>query len=87
VLDICRYHHERYDGSGYPDGITGRRIPYAGRLAAICDVYEALTTIRPYKRAFSQAEAINMMMNSPGHFDSKLLSAFVSRMVISGTLH
>jgi len=87
VLDICRYHHERYDGSGYPDRIAGRRIPYAGRLAAICDVYEALTTIRPYKRAFSQAEAINMMMNSPGHFDSKLLSAFVSRMVISGTLH
>lgn len=86
VLDICRYHHEKYDGSGYPGSLAGKRIPYAGRLAAICDVYEALTTIRPYKRAFSQAEAVNLMMNSPGHFDSGLLSAFMSRMVISGTL-
>ncbi|MBW6424919.1 HD domain-containing protein [Rhizobium sp. XQZ8] len=87
VLDICRYHHERYDGGGYPGGLSGRKIPYVARLAAICDVYEALTTIRPYKRAFTQTEAINMMMNSPGHFDAKLLSAFVSRMVISGTIH
>jgi len=87
VLDICRFHHEHYDGGGYPDRLSGRQIPYVARVAAICDVYEALTTIRPYKRAFSQAEAINMMMNSPGHFDQKLLSAFVSKMVISGTLH
>jgi HD-GYP domain-containing protein (c-di-GMP phosphodiesterase class II) len=87
VLEICRYHHERFDGSGYPHRLTGEQIPYAGRIAAICDVYEALTTIRPYKRAFSQAEAINMMMSSPGHFDSGLLSAFISKMVISGTLH
>jgi putative nucleotidyltransferase with HDIG domain len=87
VLDICRYHHERYDGGGYPDRLSGKKIPYVARLAAICDVYEALTTIRPYKRAFTQAEAINMMINSPGHFDAKLLSAFVSKMVISGTIH
>ncbi|WP_168879218.1 HD-GYP domain-containing protein [Rhizobium sp. P28RR-XV] len=87
VLDICRYHHERYDGSGYPDRLYGKKIPYVARLAAICDVYEALTTIRPYKRAFTRAEAINMMMNSPGHFDVKLLSAFVSKIVISGTIH
>lgn len=87
VLDICRFHHERYDGGGYPDRLSGRKIPYVARVAAICDVYEVLTTIRPYKPAFSQPEAINMMMNSPGHFDQKLLSAFVSKMVISGTLH
>ncbi|WP_368518308.1 HD-GYP domain-containing protein [Rhizobium sp.] len=87
VLDICRFHHERYDGGGYPDRLSGRKIPYVARVAAICDVYEALTTIRPYKPAFSQAEAINTMMNSSGHFDQNLLSAFVSKMVISGTLH
>ncbi|WEZ85701.1 HD-GYP domain-containing protein (plasmid) [Rhizobium sp. 32-5/1] len=87
VLDICLYHHEKFDGSGYPRGIQGTEIPYVARLAAICDVYEALTTVRPYKRAWSQAEAINMMMNSPGHFDTNLLSAFVSKMVINGTLH
>ncbi|MFP3546648.1 HD-GYP domain-containing protein [Rhizobium sp. SIMBA_035] len=87
VLDICRYHHERYDGGGYPERLFGKKIPYVARLAAICDVYEALTTIRPYKRAFTQGEAINIMMNSPGHFDIKLLSSFVSKMVISGTIH
>ncbi|EJC84254.1 uncharacterized domain HDIG-containing protein [Rhizobium leguminosarum bv. trifolii WSM2297] len=86
VLDICRFHHEKYDGSGYPDGRLGKTIPYAARLASICDVYEALTTIRPYKRAFSQSEAIDIMMNSPGHFDSVLLSKFVSKMVIGGTI-
>lgn len=87
VLDICRYHHEKYDGSGYVGGLAGKQIPYVARLAAICDVYEALTTIRPYKRAFSQAEAINVMLSSSGHFDDNLLSAFLSKMVISGTLH
>ncbi|MBP2449777.1 putative nucleotidyltransferase with HDIG domain [Rhizobium leguminosarum] len=87
VLDICLYHHEKFDGSGYPRKIAGTKIPYVARLAAICDVYDALTTIRPYKRAWSQSEAVNMMMNSPGHFDTDLLSAFVSKMVIHGTLH
>jgi HD-GYP domain-containing protein (c-di-GMP phosphodiesterase class II) len=87
VLDICRYHHEKFDGSGYPHRLAGKQIPYVARLAAVCDVYEALTTVRPYKRAWSQAEAINMMMNSPGHFDDTLLKAFISRMVINGTLH
>jgi HD-GYP domain-containing protein (c-di-GMP phosphodiesterase class II) len=87
VLDICRYHHEKYDGSGYVGGLAGKQIPYVARLAAICDVYEALTTIRPYKRAFSQAEAINVMLSSSGHFDEHLLSAFISKMAINGTLH
>jgi HD-GYP domain-containing protein (c-di-GMP phosphodiesterase class II) len=87
VLDICRFHHEKVDGSGYPSGLSGRDIPYVARLAAICDVYDALTTIRPYKRAWSQAEAVNVMMTSPGHFDDELLAAFVSKMVISGALH
>jgi putative nucleotidyltransferase with HDIG domain len=87
VLDICRFHHERYDGGGYPHRLSGREIPYVARMAAVCDVYEALTTIRPYKRAYSQSEAVNMMLNSPGHFDPKLLSSFVSKMVIGGTLH
>lgn len=85
VLDICRYHHEKFNGSGYPYGLAGRQIPYVARLTAICDVYDALTTVRPYKRAWSQTEAIDMMMKSPGHFDDQLLVAFVSKMVINGT--
>ncbi|WP_332302774.1 HD-GYP domain-containing protein [Rhizobium sp. GR12] len=87
VLDICRHHHEKFDGSGYPSGLAGHDIPYVARLAAICDVYDALTTTRPYKRAWSQAQAIHVMMTSPGHFDEELLAKFVSKMVISGTLH
>ncbi|MFB2566906.1 HD-GYP domain-containing protein [Rhizobium sp. IMFF44] len=87
VLDICRFHHERYDGGGYPHRLSGKKIPYVARVAAICDVYEALTTIRPYKRAYSQSEAINLMMNSPGHFDQPLLSAFISKMIVSDALY
>ncbi len=87
VLDICLYHHERFDGSGYPRQLAGERIPLVARIAAICDVYEALTTVRPYKRAWTQSEAIDNMLKSKGHFDPDLLKAFVSKMVISGTIH
>ncbi|OMP72206.1 HD family phosphohydrolase [Agrobacterium tumefaciens] len=87
VLDICLYHHEKFDGSGYPRKLVGANIPFAARLAAICDVYDALTTIRPYKRAWTQADAIDTMLLSAGHFDPSLLKAFVSGMIINGTLH
>lgn len=87
VLDICLYHHEKFDGSGYPRGLAGTEIPSVARIAAICDVYDALTTVRPYKRAWSQAEAIDTMLRSAGHFDPGLLKAFISKMVLTGTLH
>lgn len=87
VLDICLFHHEKFDGTGYPRRLIGMQIPYFARIAAICDVYDALTTIRPYKKALSQGEAIDLMMTSEGHFDRELLSAFLSKMIISGTLH
>lgn len=86
ALHICRYHHERYDGSGYPLGLAGDTIPFEARLAAICDVYEALTTVRPYKHGWTQAEAVDMMLRSGGHFDPGLLSKFISKMVLSGVL-
>ncbi|MCF1449839.1 HD domain-containing protein [Agrobacterium vitis] len=87
VLDICLYHHEKFDGSGYPQKLAGEGIPLVARIAAICDVYEALTTVRPYKRAWTQSEAIDTMLKSIGHFDPDLLKAFVSTMVINGTIH
>ena len=87
VLDICLFHHEKFDGTGYPRRLIGMQIPYFARIAAICDVYDALTTIRPYKKALSQGEAIDLMITSEGHFDRELLSAFLSKMIISGTLH
>lgn len=86
ILDVCLHHHEKYDGTGYPDGLSGETISAAARLAAICDVYDALTTIRPYKRAWSQAEATNLMLNSKGHFDPTFLKLFMSRMIVSGRL-
>lgn len=83
VLDVCLHHHERYDGAGYPSGLKGERIPFAARLAAICDVYEAMTTIRPYKRAWSSAQTIELMLQAHGQFDPALLRRFVS-MILSG---
>ncbi|RBR00896.1 hypothetical protein FVER53590_30316 [Fusarium verticillioides] len=86
VLDICLHHHEKFDGSGYPFGLAGEKIPYVARLAAICDVYDALTTRRAYKGTWSQAQAVDSMMRSRGHFDPSLLRLFVSQMVLSGEL-
>lgn len=84
VLDICLYHHEHFGGGGYPVNLSGEAIPLAARIAAICDVYDAMTTVRPYKEAWSQADTIAMMYGSAGHFDPKLLELFVSRLVASG---
>lgn len=61
VLPIIRHHHEKLNGSGYPDGLKGEEIPMTARVLQIVDVYDALTTQRPYKRAFSRAEALEMM--------------------------
>ncbi len=86
VLDICLCHHEKFDGTGYPRRFVGAQIPYFARIAAICDVYDALTTIRPYKKALSQQEAVDLMMVSEGHFDRELLSGFLSKMIINGLI-
>jgi putative two-component system response regulator len=61
VLPIIRHHHEKFDGSGYPDGLRGESIPITARVLQIVDVYDALTTERPYKRAFSITEALQTM--------------------------
>ena len=88
VLDICLFHHEKFDGTGYPKRLAGSDIPVAARIAAICDVYDALTTVRPYTRARSQSEAIGIMLHSShGHFDPDLLKAFISKIIIAGVIH
>jgi putative two-component system response regulator len=61
VLPIIRHHHEKMDGSGYPDGLRGDAIPITARVLQIVDVFDALTTERPYKKAFSTAEALQTM--------------------------
>jgi putative two-component system response regulator len=71
------YHHERWDGSGYPYGKKGMDIPLHGRIMAIVDVYDALTSDRPYKKAFSEEEATSIIMGDAGkHFDPAIAKIF-----------
>lgn len=78
VLDICLHHHERYDGAGYPDGLAGEAIARGVRMASICDVYDAVTAVRPYKEAWAPAQALGRMAGWTGQFDPDLLGAFVA---------
>jgi putative two-component system response regulator len=75
---IAWTHHEKVDGSGYPRGLPGEKIPLHGRIAAIADVYDALTRERPYRQAMSAAEASSLMAEDRGkHFDSDVLDVFM----------
>jgi HD-GYP domain-containing protein (c-di-GMP phosphodiesterase class II) len=75
--DIIEFHHERFDGSGYQTGLRGEQIPLAARLFAIVDVFDALTSHRPYKEPFSLADAQRILLQESGtHFDPRLLEAF-----------
>lgn len=72
--DICRWHHERYDGSGYPDGLRGDEIPIAAQVVSVADVYDALTSERVYKTAYSHEKAMKMILNGEcGIFNPLLL--------------
>jgi putative two-component system response regulator len=74
---IALTHHEKWDGSGYPLGTKGKNIPIEGRIAAICDVFDALTSVRPYKKAWTINEAVAELENSSGtHFDPELVNIF-----------
>jgi len=70
-------HHERWDGKGYPRGLKGTDIPLQGRIMAIVDVYDALVSERPYKKAFSEEEAVKIIMQNAGtHFDPTIVNLF-----------
>ena len=74
ALEICRWHHERWDGHGYPDGLMGEEIPISAQIVAIADVYDALTSERCYKKAYDHTTAINMILNGEcGAFNPLLL--------------
>jgi putative two-component system response regulator len=74
---IALSHHERWDGTGYPQGLRGEEIPIAGRLVAVADVFDALTHERPYKRAWSVDEAVEEIRQLAGtHFDPQVVEAF-----------
>jgi HD-GYP domain-containing protein (c-di-GMP phosphodiesterase class II) len=77
VLDVCRHHHERVDGTGYPEGLTGERISLLARMGAVCDVYDAVTSDRPYKSGWDPAQALSQMATWKGHFDPTIFQSFV----------
>lgn len=82
VIDVCQHHHEKFDGSGYPHGLAGKDISLLARIAAVCDVYDAVSSTRPYKTAWSPAEAIRRMAEWRGHFDPQVFQAFVKTLGI-----
>ncbi|SDB39618.1 HDIG domain-containing protein [Pseudomonas sp. NFACC13-1] len=77
VLDVCLHHHEKVDGSGYPHKLCGTQISLFARMAAVCDVYDAVTSDRPYRDRWCPAESIRKMAGWTGHFDQKVFHAFV----------
>jgi len=75
---IALTHHEKWNGSGYPNGLVGEDIPIQGRLAAICDVFDALTSERPYKKAWTVEDAAALIREESGsHFDPELATKFL----------
>jgi putative two-component system response regulator len=77
AVDIARHHHERYNGSGYPDNLSGDRIPVSARIVALADVYDALRSDRPYRQAVSHQSAVRIITTcSEGLFDPRLVHAF-----------
>ncbi len=78
VLPIIRSHHERWDGSGYPDGLRGEEIPLLARILQVADIYDALTTARPYKPALSHHHALEIMLDEArrGWRDPELVPLF-----------
>lgn len=79
VLEIPRSHHERWDGSGYPDELAGEKIPLSARIFAFADVYDALTSERPYRPAWTHLDALNYIVNQSGtHFDPNLVPIFIA---------
>ena len=77
VLDVCLHHHEKMDGSGYPHRLAGEQISLYARMGAVCDVYDAITSNRPYKAGWDPAESIRKMAEWKGHFDPEVFQAFV----------
>lgn len=83
VLDVCLYHHEKVDGSGYPKGLKGDEISLFAKMGAVCDVYDAITSNRPYKSGWDPAESLRKMAEwASGHFDGKVFQAFVKSLGI-----
>ncbi|HUL92927.1 MAG TPA: HD-GYP domain-containing protein [Burkholderiales bacterium] len=76
-LDVCLHHHEKVDGSGYPHRLGGKDITLFAKMGAVCDVYDAITSNRPYKNGWDPGDSLRKMAEWSGHFDEKVFRAFV----------
>ena len=85
ALEVALHHHERFDGSGYPHGLVGEATGLFARMGAVCDVYDAITSNRPYKAGWDPAESIAQMASWKGHFDPAIFGAFVQSLGIYPT--
>jgi putative nucleotidyltransferase with HDIG domain len=88
ALDVCLHHHEKIDGSGYPHRLAGDQISRFARMGAVCDVYDAITSVRPYKKPWDPAGSLQRMSQWKGQFDEAIFQAFVKSVGIypTGTL-
>jgi HD-GYP domain-containing protein (c-di-GMP phosphodiesterase class II) len=77
ALEVCLHHHERPDGRGYPHGLAGDQVTLLARMGAVCDVYDAITSNRPYKSGWDPAESIAQMASWKGQFDEAVFKSFV----------
>ena len=81
IINIILYHHERYDGKGYPSGIHGEKIPVEARIVSVADCFDALTTNRPYRNAYSKEKGIEIILSMKGkNFDSGIVDLFISNL-------
>ena len=78
ICESILYHHENYDGSGYQENLRGEQIPIGARILRICDVYAALTSDRPYRKAFDKDTAVELMIDEVKNYDMKIFMAFLS---------
>jgi HD-GYP domain-containing protein (c-di-GMP phosphodiesterase class II) len=77
ALEVCLHHHEKMDGTGYPNQLSGHNISLFARMGAVCDVYDAVTSNRPYKQGWCPSESLRKMAEWEGHFDKNIFQAFV----------
>ena len=80
ISEIKLHHHENYDGTGYPDNLIGEQIPLGARILRVCDVFVALTSDRPYRKAFDDQTAVELLIEEVRHFDMKVFLPFQSIM-------
>ncbi|MCM1180736.1 MAG: HD domain-containing protein [Clostridium sp.] len=78
VCDMILHHHENYDGTGYPDNLVGEQIPLGARILRVCDVFVALISDRPYRKAFDSKTAVELLIEEVRHFDMKIFLTFQS---------